>query len=92
MAVLTAILALVTLTFAGLGAMLADLFPANIRYSGVGVPYNIASGWLGGFLPPIAFSLVTATGNMFAGLWYPMVITGLCGVAVALSYRERKRS
>ncbi len=92
MVVLTAVLALVTLTFAGLGAMLADLFPANIRYSGVGVPYNIASGWLGGFLPPIAFSLVTATGNMFAGLWYPMVITGVCGVAVALSYREHRRA
>ena len=89
--VLTLILVLVVLTFASLGAMLADLFPAHIRYSGVGVPYNLASGWLGGFLPPIAFTLVTATGNMFAGLWYPIVVTGACGIAVALAYREQRR-
>ena len=90
LAFLCLILVCTVMTIAPLGAMLADLFPPNVRYCGVSFPYNLAVGWLGGFLPPIAFTLVTANGNMFAGLWYPILITGVFGLVVAVAYREQR--
>ena len=55
-------------------AALVELFPARIRYSALSLPYHIGNGWFGGFLPATAFAIVAATGNIYAGLWYPVVI------------------
>ena len=60
-----------------IAAILVELFPTRIRYTAMSLPYHIGNGWLGGFLPTTAFALVAAYGNMFAGLWYPIVIAGI---------------
>jgi hypothetical protein len=54
-----------------------ELFPTRIRYTGMSLPYHIGNGWFGGLLPPIAVALVAATGNIYAGLWYPIVIAAM---------------
>jgi Sugar (and other) transporter len=75
---LLAILVLyVTMVYGPIAAMLVELFPTRIRYSGMSLPYHIGNGWFGGFLPPTAFAIVAATGNIYSGLWYPIVIAGM---------------
>ncbi len=64
----------VTMVYGPIAAMLVELFPTRIRYSGMSLPYHIGNGWFGGFLPPTAFAIVAATGNIFSGLWYPIII------------------
>jgi MFS family permease len=64
-----------TALFGPLAACLVELFPTRVRYTGMSLPYNIGTGWFGGFLPAIALAIVAATGNIFAGLWYPFLIT-----------------
>ena len=64
----------VTLVYAPIAAWLVELFPTRIRYSGLSLPYYIGNGWFGGFLPAIVFAIVAATGNIYSGLWYPIVI------------------
>ena len=64
----------VTLVYAPIAAWLVELFPTRIRYSGLSLPYHIGNGWFGGFLPAIVFAIVAATGNIYSGLWYPIVI------------------
>jgi MFS family permease len=59
-----------------MAAMLVELFPARIRYTSLSLPYHIGNGWFGGLLPTTAFMIVAATGNIFAGLWYPVVVAG----------------
>ncbi len=71
-AILVALLVPVTMTYGPLAALLVELFPARIRYSALSLPYHIGNGWFGGFLPTIAFATVAATGNIYAGLWYPI--------------------
>jgi MFS family permease len=61
------------MTYAPVGAIMVELFPARIRYTAMSIPYHTANGWIGGLLPPMAFALVAATGNLYAGLWYPLV-------------------
>jgi MFS family permease len=58
-------------------AALVELFPTRVRYSAFSLPYNIGTGWVGGFLPVTAFAMVAASGNLYLGLWYPIVFTGL---------------
>jgi len=58
-------------------AALVELFPTRIRYSALSLPYHIGNGWFGGFLPATAFAIVAATGNIYAGLWYPVVIASI---------------
>jgi MFS family permease len=58
-------------------AALVELFPTRIRYTALSVPYHIGVGWFGGFLPATAFAIVAATGNLYAGLWYPVIVSGL---------------
>ena len=65
---------LVTMVYGPIAAMLVELFPTRIRYTSMSLPYHIGNGWFGGFLPPTAFAIVASTGNIFAGLWYPIVI------------------
>jgi MFS family permease len=64
----------VTMVYAPIAAWLVELFPARIRYTSMSLPYHIGNGWFGGFLPTIAFAMVAATGDIYYGLWYPIVI------------------
>jgi MFS family permease len=67
----------VTLVYAPIAAWLVELFPTRIRYSGLSLPYHIGNGWFGGFLPATAFAIVAATGDIYTGLWYPIVIASV---------------
>ncbi|MGL4289571.1 MAG: MFS transporter [Phreatobacter sp.] len=64
----------VTMVYGPIAAMLVEMYPTRIRYTGMSLPYHIGNGWFGGFLPPIAFAIVAATGDIYAGLWYPIVV------------------
>ncbi|MDH7794211.1 MULTISPECIES: MFS transporter [unclassified Beijerinckia] len=64
----------VTMVYGPIAALLVELFPTRIRYTGMSLPYHIGNGWFGGFLPPTAFAIVAASGNIFAGLWYPIIV------------------
>ena len=66
----------VTMVYGPIAAMLVELFPARIRYSAMSLPYHIGNGWFGGFLPATAFAMVAATGDIYYGLWYPIVVAG----------------
>jgi MFS family permease len=66
----------VTMVYGPIAALLVELFPARIRYSAMSLPYHIGNGWFGGFLPSTAFAMVAATGNIYYGLWYPIVVAG----------------
>jgi len=67
----------VTLVYAPIAAWLVELFPTRIRYSGLSLPYHIGNGWFGGFLPATVFAIVAATGNIYSGLWYPIVVAAV---------------
>ncbi|NIJ20527.1 MFS family permease [Sphingomonas naasensis] len=82
-AVLTALVLLVTMVYGPIAAMLVELFPSRIRYTSMSLPYHVGNGWFGGFLPATAFAMVAATGDIYYGLWYPViaaVITLLVGL------------
>jgi predicted MFS family arabinose efflux permease len=64
----------VTMVYGPIAALLVELFPARIRYSAMSLPYHIGNGWFGGFLPTTAFAMVAATGDIYYGLWYPIVV------------------
>jgi hypothetical protein len=57
-----------------MAANLVEMFPTRIRYTALSFPYNIGTGWIGGFLPAVAFALVAVNGDMYFGLWYPVII------------------
>jgi len=83
----------VTMVYGPIAAMLVELFPARIRYSSMSLPYHIGNGWFGGFLPTTAFAMVAATGDIYYGLWYPIVVAGLTLVVGLLFLPETfKRS
>jgi MFS family permease len=67
----------VTMVYGPIAALLVELFPARIRYSAMSLPYHIGNGWFGGFLPTTAFAMVAATGDIYYGLWYPVVVAGV---------------
>lgn len=71
-------------------AALVELFPTRIRYTAMSLPYNIGTGWVGGFLPATAFALVAATGDIYFGLWYPVLFTAVAIVVAALFLPETK--
>jgi MFS family permease len=70
----------VTMVYGPIAALLVELFPARIRYSAMSLPYHIGNGWFGGFLPTTAFAMVAATGDIYYGLWYPIVVAGITAV------------
>jgi len=78
----------VTMVYGPIAALLVELFPARIRYSAMSLPYHIGNGWFGGFLPSIAFAMVAATGNIYYGLWYPIVVAGIALVLGVLFLPE----
>ncbi|WP_246120835.1 MFS transporter [Chitinolyticbacter meiyuanensis] len=71
---LTILVLFVTMVYGPIAAWLVELFPTRIRYSSMSLPYHIGNGWFGGFLPTVAFAMVAATGNIYYGLWYPIVV------------------
>jgi MFS family permease len=71
----------VTLVTAPMAAWLVELFPARVRYTSLSVPYHIGAGWFGGFMPAVAFTLVAITGDIYSGLWYPVIVAGISVVA-----------
>ena len=68
------LMAYVGLVYGPIAAMLVELFPTRIRYTGMSLPYHIGNGWFGGFLPFLAAAMVAQTGDIYFGLWYPIVI------------------
>jgi MFS family permease len=64
----------VTMVYGPIAAWLVELFPTRIRYSGLSLPYHIGNGWFGGFLPATVFAIVATTGNIYSGLWYPIIV------------------
>ena len=71
--------------YAPQAAALVELFPTRIRYTALSVPYHVGVGWFGGFLPATAFAIVAATGDIYAGLWYPAIVAGI-GFIVTLLF------
>jgi hypothetical protein len=78
----------VTMVYGPIAALLVELFPARIRYSAMSLPYHIGNGWFGGFLPTTAFAMVAATGDIYYGLWYPIVVAGITVVVGLLFLPE----
>jgi MFS family permease len=72
--ILTILVLFVTAVYGPIAAALVEFFPTRIRYTAMSLPYHIGNGWFGGFLPPTAFAMVAATGDIYYGLWYPVVI------------------
>lgn len=87
---LTVLVIFVTMVYGPIAAMLVELFPTRIRYTSMSLPYHIGNGWFGGFLPPVAFAIVAATGNIYDGLWYPIIIAAATLVIGTLFIRETK--
>jgi hypothetical protein len=81
---------LVTMVYGPIAAWLVELFPTRIRYTGMSLPYHIGNGWFGGFLPVRAFAIVAATGDIYSGLWYPVIVAGMTVVVGALLLPETK--
>jgi MFS family permease len=80
----------VTMVYAPMAAWLVELFPARIRYTSMSLPYHIGNGWFGGFLPTIAFAMVAATGDIYYGLWYPIIVALMTVVIGGLFMPETK--
>ncbi|QNA91055.1 MHS family MFS transporter [Massilia sp. Dwa41.01b] len=80
----------VTMVYGPVAAMLVEMFPTRIRYSSMSLPYHIGNGWFGGLLPTISFALVAANGNIYYGLWYPIIIALITVVIGGLFVRETK--
>ena len=81
---------LVTMVYGPIAAALVELFPTRIRYTAMSLPYHIGNGWFGGLLPPIAVAMVAASGDIYAGLWYPIIIAGMTFVLGMLFLPETK--
>ena len=79
-----------TALFGPISSTLVELFPTRIRYTAMSLPYHIGTGWVGGFVPVTAFAIVTATGNIYAGLWYPVIFTGLSVLTLPLLLKETR--
>ena len=88
--ILTILVLYVTMVYGPIAAWLVELFPTRIRYTSMSLPYHIGNGWFGGFLPTTAFALVLLTGNIYAGLWYPIVVAVMTFVIGTLFLKETK--
>ncbi len=64
----------VTMVYGPIAAFLVELFPTRIRYTSMSLPYHIGNGWFGGMLPLLATAMVASKGNIYAGLWYPIIV------------------
>ena len=90
MAILTIFLIYVTMVYGPIAAFLVELFPTKIRYTSMSLPYHIGNGWFGGMLPLLATAVVAWTGNIYAGLYYPIGVALMSVVVGTLFLRETK--
>ena len=90
LAVLVFLVLLVTMVYGPIAAMLVEMFPTRIRYTSMSLPYHIGNGWFGGLLPTTAFAMVAATGDIFYGLWYPVIVAAATFVIGMLFIKETK--
>ena len=91
-AILTVLVIYVTMVYGPIAAWLVEMFPTRIRYSGMSLPYHIGNGWFGGLLPATAFAMSAAKGDIYFGLWYPIVIAAMTLVIGTLFLRDTKRT
>jgi len=89
-AILVYLVILVTMVYGPIAAMLVELFPTRIRYTSMSLPYHIGNGWFGGLLPPLWFAMVAATGDIYYGLWFPVIVAAATFVIGTLFVRETK--
>ncbi|MBN9114124.1 MAG: MFS transporter, partial [Pandoraea sp.] len=87
---LTILVIFVTMVYGPIAAMLVEMFPTRIRYTSMSLPYHIGNGWFGGFLPATAFAIVAAKGDIYSGLWYPIIIALATFVIGMLFIKETK--
>ena len=87
---IVAMILIATMTYGPLAAVMVELFPTRIRYTSMSLPYHIGNGWFGGFLPTVSFALVVYTGDIFYGLWYPVLITGVSLVVGIFCLKETR--
>ena len=80
----------VTMVYGPIAAFLVELFPTNIRYTSMSLPYHIGNGWFGGMLPLTATAMVAATGDIYYGLWYPIVVAIMSLIIGSIFLRETK--
>ena len=89
-AILMVFVVAATALFGPIAACLVELFPTRIRYTAMSLPYHIGTGWIGGFLPFTAFAIVASTGNIYSGLWYPVIFTAISVITAVLFLPETK--
>jgi hypothetical protein len=80
----------VTMVYGPVAAALVEMFPARIRYTSMSLPYHVGNGWFGGFLTPAAFAMVVAQGDIYYGLWYPVVVAAFTAVVGFFFVKEMK--
>jgi len=90
MLILVIMMIYVTLVYGPIAAFLVELFPTRIRYSSMSLPYHIGNGWFGGMLPLLATAMVAASGDIYYGLWYPIVVALMTVVVGAIFLRDHK--
>jgi MFS family permease len=88
--ILSYLVILVTMVYGPIAAMLVEMFPTRIRYTSMSLPYHIGNGWFGGLLPATALAIVAQTGNMYSGLWYPIIVAAMTLVIGTLFIKETK--
>ena len=89
-AILVVLVIYVTMVYGPIAAMLVEMFPTRIRYTSMSLPYHIGNGWFGGLLPATALAIVAQTGNMYNGLWYPIIFASITFVVGMLFVKETK--
>jgi len=89
-AILAVLVIYVTMVYGPIAAILVEMFPTRIRYTSMSLPYHIGNGWFGGLLPSTAFAIVAQSGNMYAGLWYPIAVAAITFVIGLLFIKETK--
>ena len=80
----------VTMVYGPIAAFLVELFPTRIRYTSMSLPYHIGNGWFGGMLPLLATAIVASAGNIYSGLWYPIIVALMTVIVGAIYLRETK--
>ena len=88
--ILSILVLYVTMVYGPIAAMLVEMFPTRIRYTSMSLPYHIGNGWFGGFMPAISFSIVAAQGNIYSGLWYPIIIASMTFIIGMMFVKETK--
>ncbi|MCR4470467.1 MFS transporter [Burkholderia sp. SCN-KJ] len=86
--ILVVLMLFVTMTYGPIAAVLVEMFPTQVRYTSMSLPINIGNGWFGGLLPATAFAIVATRGNIYSGLWYPVIVAAIAGIAGLFLLRE----